>query len=99
MKESTEDMIVKCGANAPRVTSQQIESKIKECKFHRLTNVLTVCILTLENGYTVIGESACASPSNYNQEISERVARDNATNKVFELEGYLLKQKLYEGTI
>lgn len=99
MQESTEQMIINHGATAPRVTPQQIEEKIKDCQFHRLTNVLTVCILTLENGYTVIGESACASPSNYNKEIGERVARDNATNKVFELEGYLLKQKLFEGTI
>jgi hypothetical protein len=43
----------------------------------------------------VTGESACASPENYNQEIGNRVARENAESKVWMLEGYLLKEKLY----
>jgi len=96
---TTEQMIQDKNLNAPRLTPDLIKSKIKECSFHKLTDVLTVCVLTLENGFTVTGESACASPANYNQEIGEKIAKENATEKIWMLEGYLLKQKLFEGTI
>ena len=84
------------GLNAPRLTPDLIESKIVKEEYHLLTDVLTVCVLTLENGFTVTGESACASPSNYNKEIGDRIARDNAKEKIWVLEGYLLKQRLFE---
>ncbi|WP_416778324.1 Gp49 family protein [Xenorhabdus budapestensis] len=57
---------------------------------------LTFCVLTLENGFTVTGESACASPENFDAEIGRKIARQNAVNKIWSLEGYLLKQKLYD---
>ena len=57
---------------------------------------LTFCVLTLENGFTVTGESACASPENFDAEIGKKIAYDNARNKIWQLEGYLLKQKLFE---
>lgn len=85
--------------NAPRLTPDLIESKIVKEEYHLLTDVLTVCVLTLENGFTVTGESACASPTNYNKEIGDRIARDNAKEKIWILEGYVLKQKLFEGLI
>lgn len=56
---------------------------------------LTFCILILKNGFTVTGESACASPENFNAEIGRKIARENARNKIWQLEGYLLKEKLY----
>ena len=55
---------------------------------------LTFCVLTLKNGFTVTGESACASPENFNAEIGRKIARENAVNKIWLLEGYLLKDKL-----
>jgi hypothetical protein len=58
-------------------------------------NLLTICVLVLKNGFTVTGESACASPDNFDVEIGRKIARDNAVQKVWALEGYLLKQKLY----
>lgn len=54
--------------------------------------VLTFCVLVLQNGFTVTGESACASPENFNAEIGRKIARENAINKVWMLEGYLLSQ-------
>lgn len=59
-------------------------------------SLLTFCVLTLSNGFTVTGESACASPENFDAEIGRKIARDNAVNKVWMLEGYLLKQNLSE---
>jgi len=100
MKEeciTTEEMIKDAGLTAPRLTPKHIEITITKTEFHRLTDVLTVCVLTLRNGFTVTGESACASPENYNQEIGEKIAKENATDKVWMLEGYLLKQRIYDG--
>lgn len=57
---------------------------------------LTLCVLVLANGFTVTGESACASPENFNAELGRKIARQKAIDKVWMLEGYLLKQHLYE---
>jgi len=59
-------------------------------------SLLTFCVLVLENGFTVTGESACASPENFNEEIGRKIAYENAIDKVWLLEGYLLKQNLHE---
>ena len=85
--------------NAPRLTPDIIDSLIKEKAFHKLTDVLTVCVLTLQNGFTVTGESACASPANYNKQIGEDIAFTNARDKIWPLAGYALKQKLYEESL
>lgn len=87
------------GLNAPRLTPALIDETIEKESYHRLTDVLTVCVLTLRNGFTVTGESACASPENYNEEIGNKIARENARDKIWVLEGYLLKQKLYEAAL
>ena len=56
--------------------------------------LLTFCVLVLRNGFTVTGESACASPENFDAEIGRKVARENAVNKMWPL-GYALKDKLH----
>lgn len=60
-------------------------------------NLLTFCVLTLKNGFTATGESACASPENFDPEIGRKIARQNALQKIWALEGYLLKDKLSHG--
>ena len=61
--------------------------------------LLTFCVLILKNGFTVTGESACASPENFNEEIGRKIARDQARDKIWLLEGYLLKEKLYQAEL
>ena len=56
--------------------------------------LLTFCVIVLKNGFTVTGESACASPENFDAEIGKKIAYDNAREKIWLLEGYLLKEKL-----
>ena len=90
-----ECLITRKGLNAPRLTPTDIKETIVGVKYHKLTEVLTVCVLTLKNGFTVTGESACASPKNYNEEIGNGIAYENAQDKVWMLEGYLLKERLY----
>jgi hypothetical protein len=58
--------------------------------------LLTFCVLVLRNGFTVTGESACASPENFDAEIGRNVARQNAVQKIWPLMGYALKQQLHE---
>ena len=56
--------------------------------------LLTFCVLILRNGFTVTGESACASPENFDAGIGRKIARTNAVNKIWLLMGYALKEKL-----
>ena len=57
-------------------------------------NLLTFCVLVLKNGFTVTGESACASPENFDAEIGRNIARQNAVQKIWPLMGYELRSKL-----
>lgn len=56
--------------------------------------LLTLCVLVLRNGFTVTGESACASPENFDAEVGRRIARQNAVQKIWPLMGYELRSKL-----
>ena len=58
---------------------------------------LTFCVLVLKNGFTVTGESACASPENFDAEIGRKIARENAKQKLWPLMGYALKERLAGG--
>lgn len=60
-------------------------------------DLLTFCVLVLKNGYTVTGESACASPENFDADLGRKIARQDAVNQMWPLMGYALKQKLHEG--
>lgn len=57
-------------------------------------SLLTFCVLVLKNGFTVTGESACASPENFDAELGRRIARQNAVQKIWPLMGYELRSKL-----
>jgi hypothetical protein len=57
--------------------------------------LLTFCVLVLKNGFTVTGESACASPENFNAELGRKVAREHAKQKLWPLLGYALKDRLH----
>ena len=95
--QKTEELLQERGLNAPRLNPAIIDSAIESVQYHIFTGTqLTVCCMTLKNGFTVTGESACVSPENFDQEIGQKLAFENARNKVWVLEGYLLKQKLHE---
>lgn len=64
---------------------------------HDSLGLLTICVLVLRNGFTVTGESACASPENFDAEIGRKVARQNAINKVWPLLGFRLRDRLANG--
>ena len=56
--------------------------------------LLTFCVLVLKNGFTVTGESACASPENFDAELGRKIARQNAVSRIWPLMGYELRTKL-----
>ena len=96
------------GLTAPRITPADLEANIAgefsftvgnaaralQCPVSEAADLLTICVLTLKNGFTVTGESACASPENFDAELGHKIARQNAVNKVWPLMGYALKERL-----
>jgi len=96
-ENTIEQEIQSKGLTAPRITPPDVEATIASEQFYIFPGTtLTVCCLTLQNGFQVTGESACASPSNFNEEIGRKIARESAKQKIWVLEGYLLKSKLAE---
>ena len=82
------------------VTFVSLDSDVKKDGTPMATlSLLTFCVLVLRNGFTVTGESACVSPENFDAEIGKKIARDNAVQKIWMLEGYALKDRLHAGGI
>jgi len=82
------------------VTMDGILAKIKKATYTLLPDGrTTVCQLTMENGFTISGESACVDAKNYNQFLGEKYAYESALSKVWPFEGYLLAQKIWEGNV
>jgi len=99
-EEKIEQEIQDKGLNAPRLTPELIDAAILRSAFYVFPgSMLTVCCLTLKNGFSIVGESACASPENFNSDIGEKIAFKNARDKIWALEGYLLKQRLFDGDV
>lgn len=86
---------LKALSTAPRVTEEELEANIVKTTFFN-HGLLTLCVLDLKNGFMVVGESACASPENYNKEIGERLAFSDAKKKIWPLMGYALRERLAE---
>ena len=96
------------GLTAPRVTPADIEANIvietyftaadgatyAGAPYHDSFSLLTFCVLVLQNGFTVTGESACASPKNFDAEIGRKIARTNAVAKIWPLMGYELRSQI-----
>jgi hypothetical protein len=95
--KSIEQEIQGKGLTAPRITPADIVATIaSEQYFIFPGTTLTICCLILQNGFQVTGESACASPANFDEELGRKIAKENAKQKIWALEGYLLKSKLAE---
>lgn len=91
MKEQQQDL-------PASLTMSDIVEKIKRVDYVVMPNsTTTVCQLTLENGFTVIGTSSCVDPRKFNKATGEHYAYENAVEKIWQLEGYLLKQRRHEG--
>lgn len=77
-----------------KVTKDSIEAKIAKIDYMVLPDsTVTLCNITLKNGFSVRGESACVDPRNFNIEIGKGLAYKNAIDKIWPLEGYLLAER------
>lgn len=83
------------GLNAPRLSPEKIDAVIVGEDYYVFPGTtLTVCCLKLRNGSVVIGKSAAVSIKNFDADLGRRIARSDARNKVWELEGYALRERL-----
>lgn len=77
-----------------KLTPEFIESRISKAEYTVHDNRLTICLLTLVNGFVVTGESSCADPAEFNADLGQQLARKAAVDKLWAFEGYLLKERL-----
>lgn len=79
------------------VSLPDILNKVKKATYTILPDTTTtVCQLFMENGYVVLGTSACVDPAKFNKAIGEKYAYEDAINKVWPLEGYLLAEEIFK---
>lgn len=80
-----------------KVTLESIKAKIKaHCYLVLPDGRTTICMLSLENGYTIKGMSACVDAANFDIDLGRKYAYEDAIRQIWPLEGYLLAQRLYE---
>lgn len=82
------------GLTAPRVTPAAVDAAIASEEYHVFAGRLTVCVLTLANGFLVTGESSCVDAANFDADLGRKIARQKARDKIWELEGYRLRQQI-----
>ncbi len=93
--QKIEEEIQSKGLTSNRVTSQRIEDVQVTVQYYVFPGTtVTVCCITLKNGFSVIGESACASKDNFDADIGMKIALKNAQEKIWPLEGYALCERL-----
>ena len=81
-----------------RVTMNDLEAVVAREEYYQFPgSLLTVCCLTTLNGFSVTGESACVDPENFDAVIGQKVARAHAVDKLWALEGYLMKEAFHRG--
>lgn len=79
------------------VSLNDIEAKVTRTVFSVLPDTTTtICQLFMENGYVVLGTSACVDKTKYNQALGEKFAYEDAINKAWPLEGYLLAEEIFQ---
>lgn len=78
------------------VTLPDMQAKVAKVVYNILPDTTTtMCQLFMENGYTVLGTSACVNPANFSAAVGEKFAYEDAINKLWPLEGYLLAQERF----
>lgn len=79
-----------------RVTLEKLEAKIVDYEYFRpaITPHMTIAILKTANGFTLVGMSAPADPENFDSDLGIQFAREDAMRQLWQLEGYLLCEKL-----
>ena len=89
--EAIEVEIQEKGLTAPRVTLDHINTAIAKETYQRIENTtVTVCVLEMKNGFSVIGHSACVSTANFDADLGKKIARQHAVDQCWALFGFHL---------
>jgi hypothetical protein len=86
--------VVEETALAPRISAESIRARIAEVRY-QFDGISTICIIEMKNGFKVFGHSTPASPANFNAAVGKSYAYDNAFRQIWQLEGYLLREFLF----
>jgi len=98
-EQDVEQMVRKTSPTQNRLTPDMIDRLIVGTQYYQFPDTtLTVCCLTLRNGYNVTGESSSVDPLNFNADIGRKVSHENARQKIWTLAGYLLKEQMYRAS-
>lgn len=82
------------------VSKEYVESIITRVEYiNPEGTALTLCLLHCKNGFICVGESACAVPSRYDPALGQKYSYENAFDKLWAHEGYVLKTKRYEQSL
>lgn len=79
-----------------KITKEFLESEIISVEYNRLQGTLTHCAITVKSGFVFTGESACVDPNNFNQEIGEKIAYEQAVDQMWMPYGFWLHQKMHD---
>lgn len=88
---------VEANSNANRVTKETMEAKIDNVQWYDMPGTLTICVITMQNGFTFTGKSACADPANFNKEVGHRYAYEDAFKQIWSHEAYLIRERMFRG--
>ncbi|HEC41832.1 hypothetical protein LCGC14_1347960 [marine sediment metagenome] len=76
------------------VTVKDVEGCITAENYIKSGKKMTVCHLTLQDGFEVIGVAGCVDPDNYDIVIGNKIAREKALDKVWQHLGSILQNTL-----
>jgi len=82
----------------PKVTKDQMEKRIKNVEHLTIGTTVTICNITLDNGYSVRGESACVDPRNFDAAIGQKLSYDDAFRKLWSLFGFMLAEDIHRNS-
>jgi len=83
--------------DAPRITKESLESRITSTKYLTPVENLTLCIITLDNKFHVVGESACVNSANFSRKTGEKNAEIDAFRKLWPLFGFNMAENNFAG--
>lgn len=96
--EVTEQTALGVAVTRKRVSLGSLENKIEEVEYINPNCLphMTIAVVMMTNGFAIVGTSTTADPANYDVDVGRQFAYENAVRQIWQLEGYLLREKLHK---
>jgi len=93
-----EDAAAAAAKTEDRVALSRMQKKVVAEEFINPASTphMTICVLSLENGFSLVGKAAPADPTNFDLELGKKFAYEDALRQLWPLEGYLLRQFMWQ---